>query len=249
MLNAELVVSYGATVIAGHTLALATAELRKSPASPQRLWEFETALWDFNRYAMGVDQRDVVVADCPWTKDQMEKFMGLGVMGRLKRLTGNLEPDFGLFLPQVASTAPEGLRLLDRVYPSMRWTAQNVPAFVKNEDSYGQPVELHGWLRTEQTINAPLRGRTEAQARTIVLERHRRQLTLNAYGVAGEQSRLLNKKMQFLDQVRTWTWVLNSRVGGRVVVADFYPVGGCDVDWGLGPVDVREGLRVRSVGV
>lgn len=249
MLETDSGIGIVTIVTVGHSLALATAELRKSPASPQRSWEFQTALWDLNRHAMGVSQRDVVVGDCPWSEDQMRQFMGLGVVGRLKRLTGRLEPDFGLWLPEVVSTAPEGLRLLDKAYSSMKWEAQGVASQVKNEDGQGNSVSLYGWLRTGAAINAPLRGRDEWEARASLLRRDRQGLTLNVYGAAGKQSRLLSKTNQFLDQIGTYVRVLNSRVRGRVVNAGFGPSGYCDVPWYLAPDYVYDHVGVRSVGV
>lgn len=249
MLETESGIGNVTIVTAGHSLALATAELRKSPASPQRLWEFQNAFWDLNRHAMGVSQRDVVVADCPWTEGQIRQFMGLGMMGRLKRLAGKLEPDFGLWLPEVASTAPEGLRLLDKAYPSMSWKAQGVADQVTNEDRHGNSVRLYGWWRTEAAINAPLRGRDEWEARESLLRRDRQGLTLNVYGVAGEQSRLSSNTNQFLDKIGTYVRVLKSRIRGRVVYAHFDPYGNCNVYWLQGPDYVLGSLGVRSVGV
>lgn len=251
MLETESGIGNVTIVTAGYTLALATAELRKTPASPQRSWEFQTALWNLNRHAMDVSQRDVVVGDCPWTEGQMRQFMDLGVMGRLKRLAGKLElePDFGLWLPEVASTAPEGLLLLDKAYPSMGWNRQGVADLVKNEDGQGNPVSLHGWLRTEAAINAPLRGRDEWEVRASLLRRDRQGPTLNVYGVAGEYSSLLSKTNKFLDQRGTYVRVLNSRVRGRAVGAYFYPFGLCYVYWSLGSGFVSESLGVRSVVV
>lgn len=237
-------------VTAGHTLALATAELRKSPASPHRSWEFQTALWNLNRHAMGVSQRDVVVADCPWTEDEMKQFRGLGVTGSLKRLAGKLEPDFGLWLPEVASTAPEGLALLSKVYPSMGWDGQkSVLPSVRNVDARGKVINLFGWLRTEAAIKSPSRGSNELEARATLLGRGRRDLTLNVYADASHQSKLLSRTNQYLDEVSAWVRVLSSRVRDRVVYAGFGPFGGGYVTWGLGPGVVGVGWGVRSVGV
>src|SRR3989344_8438544 len=107
-------------VEAGRTLALATGQLRSKP-SREYLAEFEQARWNLNRFAVGLSPRDVEVLDCPinWTDEEVRKFT---------------KSDFGLFLPEVCSTAPEGLRLQAKIYPGMFWEEQNVPALVRNED-------------------------------------------------------------------------------------------------------------------
>ena len=220
-------------VEAGRTLALATGELRTKP-SRERLKEFEKARWDFNRFAMGLSSRDVAVSDCPvtWSDSEIRKFS---------------RSNLGLFLPEVVSTAPEGLSLQAKAYPAMRWNEQSVPGFVRNVDDRDNVINLSGWLRTEKSIDAPNTETDEAKAREIIARNNRLGQTLNVYGEAGQVSKLLSG--QYLDEVSTWVRVLSSRASGRVVYANFNPDGYCYVNWSLKPLDVRGYLGVRSVGV
>lgn len=97
----------------------------------------------------------------------------------------------------------------------------------------------------ERAIDAPHTNTDEAAALKAI--RNRIGQTLNVYAEAGNQSWLLSG--EYLDVRSTWVRILNSRVRGRVVGANFYPDGGCDVDWTLGPRAVTPYLGVRSVGV
>jgi|SRR3989344_2269639 len=233
MLEIESGVGLITIVTAGRTLALATADLN-CKLNRTNLAEFQKAHWGLNRFAMGLSERDVAVDDCPvtWTDDEVRRFT---------------RSDIGLFLPEVCSTAPEGLRLQAKAYPGMFWEEQNVPALVRNEDEEGKVISLFGWLKTEKSIDAPNTRTDETKAKEIVARKNRSAQTLNVYGEAGQQSKLLAG--QFLDEVRTYVRVLSSRVGGRVVNASFDPGGRCSVYWLLEPSNVHDDLGVRSVGV
>lgn len=232
MLETESGVGLITVVTAGRTLALATGELRSKP-NREHLVEFEQARWNLNRIAMELGPRDVEVSYCPdtWTDDYIRKFT---------------RSDLGLFLPEIVSTR-EGLSLQAKAYPDMMWEEQNVPALVRNEDEEGNVIRLFGWLRTEKSIDAPYRGTDETKAKAVIARKNRLVPTLNFYGEASQVSKLLQG--QFLDEDWTWVRVLASRVGGRVVDADFDPDGYCFVYWPLGPSGVREDLGVRSAGV
>lgn len=233
MLETQSGVGLITVVEAGRTLVLAAAALKHKP-NRTSLAEFQKAHWDLNRHAMGLSKIDVAVDDCPenWTD------------GEIRRFT---KTDLGLFLPKVVSTAPEGLVLLSKAYPAMRWVEQNVPSSVLNVDEEGNEISLFGWLKPEKHTRAPFTGTDESKARAAIAGKHRLAQTLNVYGEAGQQSKL--REGQYLDEVDTWVRVLSSWVRGRVVGARFYPNGYCYVDWNLGPVDVYEYLGVRSVGV
>lgn len=230
MLETQSGIGWITVIEDGRTLALATGELRSKP-SREHLAEFEQAIWNINRFAMGLSEKDVAVTDCPWTDDEVRKFM---------------RSDIGLFLPEVASTA-EGLSLLSKAYPAMRWDEQGVPSSVRNVDERDNVINLFGWLRTERKIDAPNTKTDEEKAKKVIAGKGRLAQTLNVYGEAGQVSKLLQAK--YLDEDWTWVRVLASRVGGRVVSADFSPVGCCDVGWGLESSFVRGDLGVRSVGV
>lgn len=232
-LETEFDIGLITVVEAGRTLALATRELRYRP-NREHLEEFQQAHWNLNRFAMGLSPRDVAVDDCPrkWTDGEIRKFM---------------RSDFGLFLPEVASTS-EGLSLLSKVYPAMMWDEQNVPALVSNVDKTDNVINLFGWLKPEKSIDAPFAGTDETKARAAIAGKHRLAQTLNVYGEAGQESKLLTG--HFLDEVRTWVRILSSRSGGRVVEARFHRSGSCNVYWDLQPgYGGFELLGARSVGV
>ncbi len=237
--TAETRVDVPIIVTAGRSLALALVEYRAKPTNPERLWNFQEAHWNLNRFAMGLSPRDVKVLDCPYTEAQMKKFMGA------KRFSRVSYPDFALFLPEVASTAPEGLRLLGKAYPKMGWDEADI-AGVSNINRKGNPVVQFGWIRTEKSIDAP-HTQTDEDAAEKAIEEGRIGQTLNIYVEAGNQSKLLTG--EYLDEKRTYVRVLNARIRARVVDAHFLGGGRCYVGWGLGPGCVYGGLGVRSVGV
>lgn len=233
MLETQSGIGLITVVEAGRTLASATGQFVAQP-NREHLKELEQARWNVNRFPMGLSERDVVVPDVPLTWD--DKFVRRMVRSEL-----------GLYLPEVVSTAPEGLSLQAKAYPKMMWDEQRVPSSVRNVDERDNVISLFGWLRTEKRIDAPNTKTDEAKAKEIVARKNRLAQTLNVYGEAGQVSKLLQD--QYLDEVRTWVRVLASRVGGRVVDARFNPDGNCDVYWDLRSDDVSGDLGVRSVGV
>lgn len=229
----------GPTIVtAGRSLALALAEYRSHPTNPGRLYDFQEAHWKLNGLAMGLSKRDIVISDVPYTEKEMNKFMGAG--GFRKRAY----PDFALFLPEVCSTAPEGLLLLSKAYPEMRWDQPAITG-VQNVDKMGDPVSLSGWLRPEKSIDAPYINTNEAHAEEVIMVRNRQGQTLNVYAEAGQQSKLLTG--QYLDEGSTWVRIMSSRVLGRVVHGDFNVAGSCYVHWLLGSGSASSSLGVRSV--
>lgn len=214
------------------TLGLLGAEYKKDPTNPILLSEFNQAFWNAKRQAMGVNESDLVVTQAPYSEDQIRKF---------------ISNDFGLFLPQICETAPEGLVLLGKAFPEMGSSAFMVGTPVLNIDRDEQRVNLYGWMKTEKAINAPNLRTNESQALAIVNKKKRLGQTLNIYAVAGQQSKLLAD--QYLDEVSTWVRVLSSRVNNKVVHAGFHPNGDCLVRWSLGPENIYDNLGVRCVGV
>lgn len=191
-------------VTAGRSLALALAEYGKKPTSPECLWDFQEAHWGLNRLAAGLAKSEVVIPSVPYSEAQLRQFG---------------KKDIALFLPEIFSTE-EGLKLLGRVYPQMRWDIRPIIQEITNS------VRLFGWMRTEKSIDAPHLSTDEAAAVKAIKDRMGQ--TLNVYAEAGNQSKFLTG--EFLDEVSTWIRVLNSRARGRVVEAYFYPSGYCSVD-------------------
>lgn len=240
MVNTETRIDAPAVVTAGRSLAIALAEYRAKPTSPERLWNFQEAHWNLNRFAMGLPKSDVIISTVPYTEDQMREFMGFG------RLRRKVNPDFALFLPEVAST-PEGLKFFGKVYPELTSSSFQEGTPVENKDREGNIISLHGWMRTESGIDAPYTSTNEDQAREIVRKNGRQGQTLNVYVEAGQQSKLLIG--QHLDEVHTWVRIMSSRVDGRVVDAYWDAGGGCHVLWLLRPGYIGGDLGVRSAGV
>lgn len=214
------------------TLALATVAYRAKPDSLELLSEFNQAFWSARQQAMGVSQADLVVADCPYSEADIRRFM---------------KNDFGLFVPRIVSTAPEGLVLLGKAFPQMGSLPFRERTGVLNIDKNGQLIDLYGWMTTEESIDAPDTKTNQDQAEEIIGKKHRIGDTLNVYAAAGQQSKELTG--QYLDEVQTWIRTLSSRDEGRVLLADFDSSGYCDVFWSLKPGYVSDGLGVRSVEV
>lgn len=229
-------------ITAEHTLELATSAYKADRANPVLLAEFNQAFWSTRRQAMGLSERDLVVSDGPYSEAEIRKFMGLG---RGFRKPAN--PDFALFVPEVTSTTPDGLILLGKGWPILWNSAFKEGTRVQNVEKDGSVISLHGWMRTEKSIDAPHLRTNQEQGEKIVSDAKRIGDTLNIYGAAGLQSKLLEGK--YLDEVKTWIRTLSSRGGGQVVRAGFVPGGGCFVVWNLGSLHVDGGLGVRSVEV
>lgn len=227
-----------AIITAIHTAELAVAEYVKNPSDPERYLNHQEAHWAFIGDAMGIAKSDLVVADVPWTQDQMRQFMGKGLRLSLSKR------EIPFYLPQVVS-GKDGLSLLGKASPWMRWSNEYL-ADIQNVDKDDNPVQLFGHLRTEAAIDAPFTKTNEDQAAAVLARLDRRGHTLNTYAEAGNQIKLLTGK--YPDQDKTWIRLMSSRARGRVVPASFYPDGSCHVRWYLEPDDADGYLGVRSVG-
>lgn len=221
-----------AMITVERTLEMAKVAYKAKPYNTELLTEFNQAFWLSRQQKMGVSRADLVVADCPYREADIRRFMN---------------NDSGLFVPQIVSTAPEGLILLGKGFPQMGNLAFQEGTSVSNIDKNGNLVDIHGWMKTEKAVDAPYTRTNQSQAEKIVGEKHRIGDTLNVYAVAGQQSKELTG--QYLDEVRTWIRTLSSRHGGRVLGASFRSIGCCDVDWRLKPGRVDVLLGVRSVEV
>lgn len=199
------------------TLELAKAAYRAKPDSPELLSEFNQAFWNARKLALGVSERDLVVVVCPYKEADIRKF----------------RKDFGLFVPQIVSTAPEGLILLGKAFPRMISVAFQAGTGVSNIDQNGKLIDLHGWMKTEKAIMAPhtLTNQDQAEETISYKDHDRIGDTLNIYAIASQQSKELTGK--YLDAViRPQTGpsesrILSSRWEGRVLVARFRPEGLC----------------------
>lgn len=231
MIETELPTAF-TVIIAERTLGLVAAAYQAQPDSPLLLSEFNQVFWSVKKNVMGVSGADLVVADCPYSADGIRGFMW---------------HDCGLFVPQILSTAPEGLILLGRAFPRMCSWAFEKDTTVLNIDHNGQPIELDGWMRGEKGLAAPYLETSQRQAEDIIRKSCRRGHTLNIYAVAGQQSKLLEG--QYLDAGKTWIRVLSSRYRGLVLDAYFGPDGHCHVGWSLKAADVSGDLGARSVEV
>ena len=80
-----------------------------------------------------------------------------------------------------------------------------------------------GYLYTEAKTDAPYLGTTEEQLERHLTRTGRRGLTLNAYIIGSQTNKMLNGT--YFDQGSTWSRVLGSRDGDRVVDAYFGPDG------------------------
>ncbi len=186
-----------------HTLELAKAAYRDQPDSPQYLSEFSQAFWNARRVAMGVSEVDLVVADCPYSADGLRQFT---------------DTNFGLFLPRIVSTAPEGLILLGKAFPRIKGSSNwafNEETSVSNVDEQGQPIDAYGWMKTEKGTE---------KNRTLI------GATLNVYVAAGQQSKELTG--QYVNGVYIRTLYARERKVQKLVLhARFELDGYCSVNW------------------
>src|SRR3989344_118988 len=203
------------------TLALVTAEFITHPYSPELLAEFNQSFWNDRRQAMGLSQADLVVPQSPYTEEDIRKYA---------------PKEFGLYVPPVISTAPEGLDLLVKGWPLMinnRSSISQAGVPIINVDKNGEPVVLFGWMTTEKTINAPYLHTNQVQVEAIADEAGWIGHTLNVYAVAGQQSKLLER--EYLDGGKTFIRALSSRSKNQVLVVGFDPFFGYLVRrWGMG---------------
>lgn len=233
---------------AEHNLNLAKEAYQTKPTSPELLSDFQQAFWIVEGLSLGVSKANLVVPECPYSEDGLRKLLGFH-RPNLLLIASRGPNDFAFYLPQIVSTTPEGLRIFCRGNPVM----ESVLSGVMNTNETGKEVNLHGWMRTERDMDAPLLGLTSHKAEVIISDRQRQGATLNSYGVAAQQMWLLTG--QYLDGGYTWSRLLSSRFQGFPVAARFTEDGQLklsSVKIGpgprqLAPLESRANLGVRSV--
>ncbi len=213
-------------------LAQAIKEYKKT-RTPELITAFNTVLWDQITQISGVD---VSVPAYPGIEQQIKE-----MEARDKGL---------IFIPeQYAEQAQRPLvaaafKLLGNEYVPNNWSMQPDNP-VKND------IIHVGYRFVDMQIEAPNLRTNEKQARDLMgrgkQEEGSEGMNLSEYALAGLYSKLLTG--QYLDE-GTWSRLLSSSDGGRVVRAGFYSHGDFDVDSGLGPEDRDDDLGARfSSGV
>ncbi|OGE30729.1 hypothetical protein A3C59_03370 [Candidatus Daviesbacteria bacterium RIFCSPHIGHO2_02_FULL_36_13] len=152
-----------------------------------------------------------------------------------------LRGDRPIFVPTELSTQATR-HLLGKIWPAMQSHSVAENTSVTNE------VDHSGWRYTEATTNAPYLDTTEKQLKDQLKKANREGLTATEYIIASQDHKLLTG--EYFDQGSTWSRLLESRLGGEVVDADFYSDGYLGVHWYLKSDDHHPSLGGRSsVGV
>src|SRR5689334_20625898 len=92
-------------IIPQRTLIFAVGALQTDPNSPVALTEFNQAFWNASRNAMSLNSSDLVVSPSPYAESEIAQH--------------RIEGDLPLYLPQVVSTAPDGLVLLGKAFAEL----------------------------------------------------------------------------------------------------------------------------------
>lgn len=216
------------------TLNLAKASLLNDPNSPEYLMGYMQAFWNSRRAIIGLSKKDILVADLPWSSEQIAQFRGLDALP--DKAEGIR--DMAGFIPEVVAS---DLTLVKKGFPEVQFYFYGGLGDISQVN---KTYILAGWKRTEAEIDAPYARTTEQGLREKVDSLGRRGLNLNAYTVFGVLSRDLTGK--YLDQTRTAVRLLGASFGGRVLGAKFSAFGRLDVYSYLDPQVQRSGWGGRS---
>lgn len=194
------------------TLQLAAEKYKENTDSPEYLSEFYQALWNLYRVNMGLSSKDVEVVSSTYTKQDLNDLRQLKV------------PELCFYLPQIVSTAPEGLVLLGKAFPFMlSWSLQENTS-VRNVNKQGQTINQYGWMSVEAVVNAPYTETTQEQLEDIFKNEGRVGQTLNVYAASSQA--IKNIYDQYPDEIYSYVRLLGSEVESRVMVsANFFPNG------------------------
>lgn len=219
------------------TLEAVKKEYIKNPFSPEYTSEFDQAFFYARKRQMRLSCADLVVPQCPYTEVQLRSFM---------EPDGDLDefiyPDGVLYVPEIISTAPEGIKILRRGWPEM---GDGWPFRYKRSDKVLQNYKsLCGHMITESVLDAPYPYTKENEVKRIFEQKGREGQTLNIYIVASNRSKELYGK--YFDEDSRCR-ILSSHRGVVLVEASFERDGRCKVEWPVRSMDRNEYLGARSV--
>lgn len=168
----------------------------------------------------------IEVPDCDWTEEAVRRPM--------KDVRGKDVPGMMVYHPQ-EFLGKEGLVRLSQMYPYLR--SYSVGGDTPITDTH----TTTGWIKVEAVIDAPNLNTTQRQLEELAIKRGYLGQRATTYILAGQASRDLTGR--YLDEVRTYTRLLGSRRGSKVVDARFGSDGYLDVGCGLEP-----GYQAPSLG-
>jgi len=137
---------------------------------------------------------------------------------------------------QMAIFVPDGVNRVDlgKMFPKMgSWAVK--------ENSIVDVINNYGWLWVEASVEAPNRNTTQTELEEKFKKEGKQGQPLRTYIIGGQISKLLTDK--YFDEGSTWSRLLGSCVGCRVLYSLFRSDGRLDVGSLL-----RSWLRVGSLG-
>ncbi len=175
------------------TLSLeeATREYKNSPSRPESLTRLMRSFWLDAGQRIG---KEYVVSEFPLKSQEIKERAKNG--------------QIAIFVPAEVSRVDLG-----RMFSKMGSWA------VEEGNSAVDRINNSGWLWIEASVDAPNRKTTGKQLEDIFKKAKRQGKSLRTYIIGGQISKLLTDK--YFDEGATWSRLLGSCVGGRVLDARF----------------------------
>lgn len=226
-----------------HTLELATTAYRAKLQSPEDLFNFFQAHWDYYGIEwMGLSKRDTRVVDVPYKEEDIWQFMKLD-----DPQAGNPGADLAYFhLPVLASADGYTRVLMGKGFPYMGSLVFESGYNIRNGHTSS------GWMRVDAGLDAPFRtnkkgeltGLNENELKRAIIAASRVGQTINIYALSGD----VIKKIYgyFPDQGATWSRLPESFEDDRVLNADFDECGLLSVNSNLDSEDQNPSIGGRS---
>ncbi|HUD19306.1 MAG TPA: hypothetical protein VMR81_02615 [Patescibacteria group bacterium] len=183
------------TQVAIALLEKLTLAVKEGPHTPELLTRYWQAKYEV--YGKRAEQ-PFIVPQCDWNEKHLKTFEQGG--GKLVYISNEL-------------TDPEGLHLLERIFPEFGSFTKREGAPITQERSGG------GWIGVETSIDAPLRNGSDGVAREVLGFLGLQGQRLSTYIIASIDSWDLTG--DFFDKERTESRLLDSRCGDRYVYASF----------------------------
>lgn len=210
-------------------LTKVTEAYRANLYNPEYVAAFHEAFWQVPRGEKGYTFK---APELVWTQEEMARPLK-GVERVNGKLREKLYPGMMVAIPEELQ-GKEGLIVAGRMWPELasRSVREDTPILYAYE-------QAPGYFKVEKDPVAPNRDTTQADLEKLVTPTHRGQ-RLITYIAGSEQSKLLAD--EYFDQ-NTWSRLLGTLGGGRVVRADFYGYGYLYADWSW-----HRGLHDSGIG-
>lgn len=209
-------------IFSERSIEQAANEYRENPQDPQKVTNFWRGFIGFSIQSREeVDARIPQIPDCDRTEKELEK----------------LRQEDRMMIYNPGFSYP----VHGKVFPKMNSYSVKENSPIK--DKGAKP----GWVDVEMDIDSPNRDTKQEDLEKLFKSQKRNGMRLSTYIWAGQASKVLTGK--YFDQDTTYSRLLSSSYGGRVVHAYFFPHGKLYVFWYLGPAHPDPGLGGRSEGV